>query len=408
MFRKIAIASLLILGAATLVSAQGQCSASAPCAAGQCCSQYGYCGTTADFCGTGCQGGACTTNPGLCSTTSPCAAGLCCSKWGYCGAGADFCGAGCQNGPCEGNQTNQCGSNKPCADNLCCSQYGYCGNTAEFCGAGCQNGPCEGKPSTTAAPTSTTTTAGPLPTLPNGACDATHTCAGDLCCSQYGYCGSTAEFCGAGCQNGPCEGKPSTTAAPTSTTTTAEPLPTLPNGACDATHTCSGNLCCSQYGYCGSTAEFCGAGCQNGPCEGKPSTTAAPTSTTTTAEPLPTLPNGACDATHTCSGNLCCSQYGYCGSTAEFCGAGCQNGPCEGKPSTTAVPTSTDAPSSTATPSSTVAPTTSAQPTNAPLPDGACDAAHPCANNNCCSSHGFCGSSDAFCGAGCQNGPCSE
>jgi hypothetical protein len=29
-----------------------------------------------------------------------CAAGLCCSRWGYCGTGNDYCGNGCQAGPC--------------------------------------------------------------------------------------------------------------------------------------------------------------------------------------------------------------------------------------------------------------------------------------------------------------------
>ena len=30
-----------------------------------------------------------------------CAAGLCCSRWGYCGTGDDYCGTGCQQGPCN-------------------------------------------------------------------------------------------------------------------------------------------------------------------------------------------------------------------------------------------------------------------------------------------------------------------
>ncbi|GAB4830144.1 Chitinase 5 [Ancistrocladus abbreviatus] len=30
-----------------------------------------------------------------------CAAGLCCSKWGYCGTGDAYCGDGCQQGPCS-------------------------------------------------------------------------------------------------------------------------------------------------------------------------------------------------------------------------------------------------------------------------------------------------------------------
>ena len=44
-----------ILIAAPLVSAQN-CN----CAAGLCCSKHGYCGTTSDYCGEGCQAGPCT------------------------------------------------------------------------------------------------------------------------------------------------------------------------------------------------------------------------------------------------------------------------------------------------------------------------------------------------------------
>nr|CAB3487487.1 unnamed protein product [Digitaria exilis] len=31
-----------------------------------------------------------------------------------------------------------------CAPGLCCSRYGYCGTTSAFCGEGCQSGPCSG------------------------------------------------------------------------------------------------------------------------------------------------------------------------------------------------------------------------------------------------------------------------
>ncbi|KAK4487519.1 hypothetical protein RD792_005835 [Penstemon davidsonii] len=34
-------------------------------------------------------------------------------------------------------------------------------------------------------------------------------CAPDLCCSQYGYCGTSDDYCGRGCQEGPCLGPPS-------------------------------------------------------------------------------------------------------------------------------------------------------------------------------------------------------
>ena len=36
---------------------------------------------------------------------------------------------------------DQCGGNAGgaiCPNDLCCSQYGWCGNTAEYCGVGCQ------------------------------------------------------------------------------------------------------------------------------------------------------------------------------------------------------------------------------------------------------------------------------
>ena len=33
-----------------------------------------------------------------------------------------------------------------CPDNLCCSAYGFCGASYDYCGPGCQSGPCEGAP----------------------------------------------------------------------------------------------------------------------------------------------------------------------------------------------------------------------------------------------------------------------
>ncbi|KAJ1960430.1 hypothetical protein IWQ62_004238 [Dispira parvispora] len=95
----------------------------------------------------------------------------------------------------------QCNANTPCPANLCCSQYGYCGVGPEFCGAGCQNGPCDGN---------------------QGKCSTTTPCADPThCCSQYGYCGVGPEFCGAGCQNGPCEGSPTETSPTDTETSTA-------------------------------------------------------------------------------------------------------------------------------------------------------------------------------------------
>ncbi|KAH7170092.1 hypothetical protein EDB81DRAFT_837100 [Dactylonectria macrodidyma] len=57
---------------------------------GNCCSFYGYCGSSDVYCGTGCD-----TNFGECNPTSE---ETCCSQYGYCGSSAGHCGAGCQSG----------------------------------------------------------------------------------------------------------------------------------------------------------------------------------------------------------------------------------------------------------------------------------------------------------------------
>ncbi|CAL5417076.1 unnamed protein product [Camellia sinensis] len=42
-----------------------------------------------------------------------CAAGLCCSQFGYCGTGDAYCGAGCQSGPCTGSGSGSNGASVP-------------------------------------------------------------------------------------------------------------------------------------------------------------------------------------------------------------------------------------------------------------------------------------------------------
>lgn len=45
----------------------------------------------------------------------------------------------------------------------------------------------------------------------------------------------------------------------------------------------------------------------------------------TTPPPTNVDPNGTCGGTnqYTCASGLCCSQYGWCGTTTDHCGAGC-------------------------------------------------------------------------------------
>jgi len=65
------------------------------CENGQCCSVYGYCGTTEEYCGTGCQPeyGICEDSSSMSKTNSTikcdgendtCPSGQCCSEDGYC------------------------------------------------------------------------------------------------------------------------------------------------------------------------------------------------------------------------------------------------------------------------------------------------------------------------------------
>ncbi|KAF8214839.1 hypothetical protein K438DRAFT_1955885 [Mycena galopus ATCC 62051] len=60
--------------------------------------------------------------------------------------GAEFCTTVADGGPCTSNcnAQAQCGPNAPageedCPLNVCCSQYGFCGTTEDFCGTGCQS-----------------------------------------------------------------------------------------------------------------------------------------------------------------------------------------------------------------------------------------------------------------------------
>lgn len=86
-----------------------------------------------------------------CNETTPCSNGACCGKSGYCGFGDTYCGTTGEspNDACWSNcdAHAECGkdavpAHKGCPLNVCCSPFGFCGTTDEFCGKGCQSG-CE-------------------------------------------------------------------------------------------------------------------------------------------------------------------------------------------------------------------------------------------------------------------------
>lgn len=134
---------------------------------GSCCSTSGYCGSSSEYCGAGnCASGACSgdgtgvTTDGTCSPTTSCnnpSFGPCCSTSGYCGSTADYCGLGnCYSGACDANEgglstDGSCGpnfaGNKICTGTQlgsCCSNFGYCGSTDDYCSASnCHSGACQ-------------------------------------------------------------------------------------------------------------------------------------------------------------------------------------------------------------------------------------------------------------------------
>jgi len=92
------------------VSTNGKCGKdNGKCPSDKCCSKYGYCGTTDKYCSTdnGCQSefGRCTSSTkteiktstnGKCGKEDgKCPSGQCCSKYGWCGTSSKHCGEGC-------------------------------------------------------------------------------------------------------------------------------------------------------------------------------------------------------------------------------------------------------------------------------------------------------------------------
>ncbi|KAI0017339.1 hypothetical protein F4780DRAFT_612143 [Xylariomycetidae sp. FL0641] len=298
---------------------------------GDCCSASGYCGSEDAHCGAGCQSGfgSCDDGAGDISTDGSCGPangnkicagsgfGDCCSASGYCGSETGHCGAGCQPefGTCDDSAGDistdgRCGADngsKVCVGSGfgdCCSASGYCGGEDAHCGAGCQTG--FGNCDSSSGDISTDGSCGS-----NGGKSCVGSGFGD-CCSVSGYCGGTADHCGAGCQSG--FGTCDSGSGDIST-----------DGVCGAANgkTCSGSdygSCCSSGGQCGNTANHCGQGCQTG------------FSSACITTNIPTV-DGTCGASSgglTCAGGdfngQCCSAGGFCGTTGDHCGSGCQSG----------------------------------------------------------------------------------
>ncbi|KAL8300719.1 hypothetical protein RB593_010184 [Gaeumannomyces tritici] len=237
------------------------------------------------------------------------------------------------------------------------------------------------------------------------------TCQGSAfgnCCSPYGYCGRTAAFCGAGCD--PKFGTCDDAEAKVSNDGTCGGL--TRSGSTASGSTCKGSAfgkCCSEYGFCGDSDAFCGAGCQAG--FGSCSSAAGSGSGTTDVKATRDGSCGNGNGGTTCAGagfGSCCSAYGYCGLTSLHCGQGCdpKYGTCSGGDSSSSSSSASASKSLAASTKGTVAGTTSAaaSPTVKATPDGSCGGAngYSCPAGQCCSKNGWCGTSDDFCSFGCK------
>ncbi|KAA8896314.1 chitinase [Sphaerosporella brunnea] len=86
--------------------------------------------------------GALAQDPFACvcsSATQPCKIG-CCGKNNVCGLGPNYCAPeNCQNScdaksDCDPGWGSQWSSREKCPLNVCCSKFGFCGTTSDFCG----------------------------------------------------------------------------------------------------------------------------------------------------------------------------------------------------------------------------------------------------------------------------------
>ncbi|KAH7317111.1 family 18 glycosyl hydrolase [Stachybotrys elegans] len=81
---------------------------------------------------------------GTCNEHTPCVNGACCSKiTKLCGYSPTECGAGNCTSNCDAKA--ECGKygqpgKQNCPLGVCCSKFGFCGSTSDFCDAGCQKG----------------------------------------------------------------------------------------------------------------------------------------------------------------------------------------------------------------------------------------------------------------------------
>jgi hypothetical protein len=174
----------------------------------------------------------------------------------------------------------------------------------------------------------------------NGQCgiaNAGTVCPSSQCCSQYGWCGTTAQYCDvptSKCQvgYGQCTGVTTPVATPVASpvaTPVASPVkaPTAPTPVASpvATPVASPVATPVASPVKAPTAPTPVASPVATPVA---SPVASPVATPTVGGARPISNDGSCGAAvnKQCKAGVCCSKYGFCGTAASYCAVGCQVG----------------------------------------------------------------------------------
>ncbi|KAK7204495.1 glyoxal oxidase N-terminus-domain-containing protein [Myxozyma melibiosi] len=233
--------------------------------AGSCCSQYGYCGNTTAHCGAGCQSGDCITT-GVVTIDGTCGvnygntvcddweSGNCCSQYGFCGSGDDYCGTGCQSGDCLAfsSDVSSVASSTPSSSKSSSS-------------SSASSTPISSSSTKVSSIVSSSKVSS---TVSSSLSSSTKLSSSSTTLSSSSFVSPLLSS-----SQEPVLGSPSATTYSQSHQATA--LVTT-DGTCGAQNndTVCGNWaqgnCCSQYGYCGDTTAHCGTGCQSGNCTSNP------------------------------------------------------------------------------------------------------------------------------------------
>ena len=323
------------------------------CPIGKCCSIYGYCGKSDDHCNQYCD-----PRYGMCKSSEPstdgkcgknngkrCKDDSCCSKFGYCGTSDDHCikycdpnFSECKPDLFDDSIDGECGvkNGKRCPDGVCCSIYGYCGTSELHCIKYCDSEYTECKSYD--------------PDISyDGLCGRNNgkRCPQGECCTINGDCGSSIDHCYTYC-----DPDYSICKSSDDSDTSTETKCGKKNG-----ERCPDGECCNTSGYCGYTEAHCITECDSnyGLC--------------LSSDDISTDDKCGPENGKRCPFEECCSKYGYCGTSDTHCITACL-------PSYGLCKTSDDIST-----------------------DGKCGSENKkrCPENECCSQYGYCGTSDDHC-----------